>query len=83
MDSALFTVDKGGRTFLCRPGGFRLQSLCEERVLFSGAGEMYGASELAVRFLFLLVCRRCFKCPLAVEGEFGILERNIFAVRRG
>jgi hypothetical protein len=62
---------------LLAEAGFRLQSLCEERVLFPGAGEMYGASELAVRFLFLLVCRRCFKCPLAVEGDFGILERNI------
>ena len=82
MESALFTAEKGGRTGLCRPF-FLLQSLCEERVLFPGKGEIYGASELAVHFLFLLVCRRCFKCPLAVEGEMGKLEQNIFAVRRG
>ena len=83
MESALFTADEGGRTGLCRPGGFSLQTLCEERVLFPGVGEMFRASELAVPFLFLLDCRRCFKCPLAVGGEFGILARNIFAVRRG
>ena len=83
MESALFTADGGGRTGLCRPGGFHCKVYAEKGVLFPGAEALYGASELAVRFLFLLVCRRCFKCPLAVEGEFGILERNIFAVRRG
>ena len=84
MESALFTADKGGRLDLCRPF-FLPQSLCEEKVLLPGAGEMYGASELAVRFYFcwsagaVLNALWLWKGNLAYWSEHSCSEARLIA----